>query len=307
MTSRLTAGTTLRISARQRRDLYAPTVTVWQPNASNINEKFRHSCCLDRFTGVHLNLFFEPENNSGWPTMVLDVRRLQNPTAPNPPAFSGSVGSRKMQIDLFQILFFCPFQVHSKISSMANDFTSEMSGTTSKVELPARRVFKLRSALVVRSPFWAKQHMVVQYIWQLDWNVPYPPTPSQTPLAHQTHCWWTPATGPPPPADSMTGGSQGGQGRIDEQEVLRWEPWWSQKQKLSLLFPEKPRTSCLDTIPAAIKYMLSWYEFEVNLKKNQGENQRSRLYTCLQLVWWMLQWIYNILCVCFCVFWWGVW
>ena len=40
-----------------------------------------------------------------------------------------------------------------------------------------------------------------------------------------------------------------------------------------------------------LKHMLSWYELEEELKKNQGENQRTRLYTCVQLVWWMLQWI----------------
>ena len=32
-----------------------------------------------------------------------------------------------------------------------------------------------------------------------------------------------------------------------KQVVPRREPWWSRKRKLSLLFPEKPHTSCLDT------------------------------------------------------------
>ncbi len=63
--------------------------------------------------------------------------------------------------------------------------------------------------LVVRSPFRAKHHVVVQYMarWM---KCPLPPSPLNT-LALPN-----PPAPRPPSTDSMTCGKQGGQGRIDD-------------------------------------------------------------------------------------------
>ncbi len=60
-------------------------------------------------------------------------------------------------------------------------------------------------SIIVRSPFRAKHHVVVQYMakW-LKCPLPLNPLTPRPPCGH-------------PPVDSMTGGRQGGQGRIDEQ------------------------------------------------------------------------------------------
>ncbi len=60
--------------------------------------------------------------------------------------------------------------------------------------------------VVVQSPFRAKHHMVVQYIWQGGWNVPCP-LPLNQPA---------PAQPPDPPRAPPPCGRQGGQGRIDD-------------------------------------------------------------------------------------------
>ncbi len=71
--------------------------------------------------------------------------------------------------------------------------------------------------IIVRSPFRAKHHVVVQYMarWMKClqplsplWD-PLPPVGSPLQL--------DPPQLDPPSADSMTGGGQGGPGRIDEQ------------------------------------------------------------------------------------------
>ena len=56
--------------------------------------------------------------------------------------------------------------------------------------------------LIVRSPFWAKHHVVMQYM-AAGPKCPLPPLPPQP--------------DPPPAEDSMAGGGQGGPGRIDKQ------------------------------------------------------------------------------------------
>ncbi len=61
---------------------------------------------------------------------------------------------------------------------------------------------------IVRSPFRAKHHVVVQYM-AAGPKCPLPPPPCGAPPP-----WPDPPTDPPTPMDSMTGG---GQGRIDEQ------------------------------------------------------------------------------------------
>ncbi len=63
--------------------------------------------------------------------------------------------------------------------------------------------------LVVRSPFRAKHHVVVQYM-AAGLKCPLPPSPSPPPPD-------PPPLPDPPHTDSMTGGRQGGQLRIDEQ------------------------------------------------------------------------------------------
>ena len=79
-----------------------------------------------------------------------------------------------------------------------------------------REACMVHAAVIVRSPFRAKHHVVMQYMAAgLKYPLPPPPLPlppGQTPLAR-----------PPPWPDpllpwtvcSMTGGRQGGQGRID--------------------------------------------------------------------------------------------
>ena len=61
-------------------------------------------------------------------------------------------------------------------------------------------------SFIVRSPFRAKHHVVVQYM-AAGPKCPLPPSPCGTPLPP-----W-----PDPPKDSMTGRGQGEPGRIDEQ------------------------------------------------------------------------------------------
>ncbi len=79
--------------------------------------------------------------------------------------------------------------------------------------------------LIVRSLFWAKHYVVVQYM-AAGWKCPLPPAPtplpdppppSQTPPARGGPPQQTP---PPKTACSMTAGRQGGQGRIDEQRRI---------------------------------------------------------------------------------------
>ncbi len=67
---------------------------------------------------------------------------------------------------------------------------------------------KITPFFVVRSPFRAKHHVVVQ---DMAAGLKCPLPPCGTPAA-----WPDPPTNPHP-VDSMTGGGQGGQGRIDEQ------------------------------------------------------------------------------------------
>ena len=89
----------------------------------------------------------------------------------------------------------------------------------------------LSRVFIVRSPFRANHHVVVQYMAA---GPKCPPTPSpcgppplwpdppcsQTPPHGQTPHGQTPHGQTPPPKDSMTGGGQGGPGRIDEQGII---------------------------------------------------------------------------------------
>ncbi len=61
----------------------------------------------------------------------------------------------------------------------------------------------------MRSPYRAKHHVVVQYM-AAGPKCPLPPI--------DPPCGQTPHMDPP--VDSMTGGGQGGQGRIDEQGII---------------------------------------------------------------------------------------
>ncbi len=66
------------------------------------------------------------------------------------------------------------------------------------VRLCSKPDFLVESQLVVRSPFRAKHHVVVQYMarW-MKYPLPLPPNPPTLPLPPQLD---------PPPMDSMTGG-----------------------------------------------------------------------------------------------------
>ena len=72
--------------------------------------------------------------------------------------------------------------------------------------------------IVVRSPFRAKHHVVVQFMarWMKCPLLPPPPNPLPLPLPNPPPLPKPPCNQNTFPLGSITGGRQGGQGRIDD-------------------------------------------------------------------------------------------
>ena len=106
---------------------------------------------------------------------------------------------------------------HGKIQHAAN-FSARLMDELSKCFAANETML-----FIVRSPFRAKHHVVVQYMTG-GRKCPLPPSPLTPSPSPNPLPAWTPMPNPPPLwpdppplTDSMTGGRQRGQGRIDEQ------------------------------------------------------------------------------------------